>query len=160
MPAYERIPILLVEDDENDVLLLRRALRICNFPQPVRVARDGDAAISYLRGDGAFKDRTEHPLPALILTDLKMPKCSGFELLAWIRERPEFAHLPVIVLSSSGEASDIDQSYQLGASFYFVKPSKFDECISLVKALGHWLRLEQPLFTPERRFSRTTGARA
>jgi CheY-like chemotaxis protein len=146
----KELPILLAEDDENDVLLLRRALRICGFPNPLQVVSDGEMAIAYLRGDGAYADRSQHPLPTLILTDLKMPRRSGFDLIGWIRGRAELQNTPIIVLSASGESSDIDRAYQLGANFYFVKPGKFDECVNLVKALAHWLKLEEsaPLRRP------------
>jgi len=137
------LPILLTEDDENDVLLFRRALRICALPNPLEVAEDGEVAMAYLGGDGVYADRREHPLPALIVTDLKMPKQSGFELIGWVRSQTELKDTPIIVLSSSGEPGDMDRAYELGASFYFVKPGKFDECVTLVKALAHWLKLTE-----------------
>jgi len=80
----------------------------------------------------------------LIVTDLKMPKQSGFDLISWVRRQADLKDTPIVVLSSSGESQDIDRAYELGASFYFVKPGKFDECVTLVKALAHWLKLTEP----------------
>src|SRR5438128_10999889 len=83
--------ILLVEDDEGDILLLRRAFRNARIANPLIEVRDGQAAIQYLSGDGDFAERTRYPLPFLILLDLRMPKLSGFEVLAWIRDEPALA---------------------------------------------------------------------
>src|SRR4051812_6820580 len=93
--------ILLVEDREDDVLLIKRAFDKIGLANPVQVARDGQEAVEYLLGEEEFSNREEHPLPSLILLDLKMPRMNGFEFLVWIKKREELRHLPVVVLSSS-----------------------------------------------------------
>src|SRR5207237_10670820 len=95
--------ILLVEDRGDDVLLIQRAFKRASLNNPVQVVRDGEQAISYLAGEGIFRNRAEYPLPWLILLDLKMPRVDGFEVLKWIRSQPELRRLIVVVLTSSEE---------------------------------------------------------
>jgi CheY-like chemotaxis protein len=130
-------PILLVEDDSNDALLLQRALRRAQIDYPVQVVTDGDQAICYLSGKAPFADRAQHPLPALVLLDLKLPRKPGLEVLAWIRnQRQEIKEIPVIVLTSSRHTVDIDQAYALGANSYMAKPEgNFDGLAEMVKHL-------------------------
>src|SRR5437016_5944587 len=88
--------ILLVEDNEDDILLLERALRNARLANPLKVVKDGEEAIKYLSGDSAYADRTRYPFPFLILLDLRLPRLSGYEVLAWIRDHPDFVHpLPI-----------------------------------------------------------------
>jgi CheY-like chemotaxis protein len=137
-------PLLVVEDDENDVVLLRRAIRKGHLVTPVRILPDGEEARAYLAGEGAWADRREHPLPVLMLLDLKLPRLSGLELLEWVRGRPEFATLPVVVLTSSRESRDLERAYRLGANSYLVKPVAFEALLEMVKAIGlYWLVLNQ-----------------
>jgi CheY-like chemotaxis protein len=130
--------ILLVEDDSNDVLLLQRAFRRAGLNHALQVVSDGDQAVSYLAGDGDYSDRTKHPLPALILLDLKLPRRSGLEVLEWLRGQPaEIKALPVIVLTSSRLSEDVDRAYGLGANSYMAKPSgNYDGLAEMVKNLG------------------------
>jgi CheY-like chemotaxis protein len=116
-------PILLVEDNPDDVLLLRRALTAAAVPAPVAVVRDGREARDYLAGDGIFANRVQHPLPVLMLLDLQLPHFSGFAVLEWLRAQPGLKRLPVIVLTSSREDRDVRTAYDLGANSYVVKPS-------------------------------------
>src|SRR5687768_12255012 len=95
--------ILLVEDDQNDVLFMERALRKAHVPNQVCVSHDGREAVDYLSGTGPFADRNQHPLPCLIILDLKMPRMTGMDVLQWLREQPVLSCLPVIVLSSSSQ---------------------------------------------------------
>ena len=118
--------ILLVDDDENDVLVMTMALKKVGMPCPVRVAKDGRDAQDYLSGAGKFADRSEYPLPCLMLVDLKLPRVTGLEVLRWLRERPEFDSTIVLVLSSSPMPDDIDRAYHLRANAYLVKPSNFE----------------------------------
>lgn len=129
--------ILLVEDDSNDVLLLQRAFRRAGLTHALQVVSDGDQAVAYLGGDGQFADRTKHPLPALILLDLKLPRRSGLEVLEWLRNQPpEIKSLPVIVLTSSRLSEDVDRAYGLGANSYMAKPSgNYDGLAEMVKNL-------------------------
>lgn len=134
--------ILLVEDDEADILLLRRALRNARIANPLIEVRDGQTAIQYLAGNGVYADRARYPIPFLMLLDLRLPKLSGFEVLEWIREQPEWAELIVVVLTSSVHVPDEARAHELGANSYLVKPGNFDELVELVKGIkGRWLLL-------------------
>ena len=144
-PDLQHSAILLVEDDESDLLLLRRAFRNARIANPLVEVRDGQAAIQYLSGDGEFTDRTHYPLPFLILLDLRMPKLSGFEVLAWIRDQPELADLIIVVLTSSKVAIELMESYRLGVNSYVIKPedpAKFAELIAEIS--NYWLTINEP----------------
>jgi len=95
--------LLLVEDNPDDVLLARRAVKKAALPVSMQVVEDGDEAVAYLEGSGRFGDRVRHPLPALVLLDLKLPKRPGLEVLRWVRSRPELDTTPVVVLRFEGE---------------------------------------------------------
>src|SRR4051812_16030564 len=100
--AAEKEPvILLVEDDENDSFFVNRALKKAGVKHQLVQLPDGEEAILYLSGEGQYQDRTRHPLPILILLDLKMPKVSGLGVLSWLQTRPELARVPVVVLTGS-----------------------------------------------------------
>lgn len=136
--------ILLVEDSEDDVLLVKRAFRIANATCRLEVVTDGQEAIDYILGVGAFGDRNHFPLPDLVLLDLKMPKRGGFEVLNVIRAQSTTKETLVIVLSSSTEPKDMDQAYQRGANDYISKPTNFDLLVAFVKHLKvRWLDLTQ-----------------
>src|SRR5512140_200503 len=117
-----RINILHVEDDPNDALLFQHACRKAGVSFDLRAVNDGDEAIAYLRGNADFCDRNKHPMPQLVLLDLKMPRLSGFDVLSWLRSETGFSKLPVIVLTSSNHEMDIQRAYDLGANSYLVKP--------------------------------------
>ena len=137
-------PILLVEDDENDALLIQRAFSKSNLAHPLRVLTDGEEAISYLNGIGQYLDREQFPLPALLLLDLKLPKRSGMEVLAWLRQQPILARLPVVILTSSRQVADINRVYDLGANSYLVKPVAFDALLEMIKTVSlYWLILNE-----------------
>lgn len=141
--------ILLVEDDEADILLLRHAFRNARIANPLIEVRNGQAAIQYLSGDGAYADRVRHPIPFLILLDLRLPKLSGFEVLEWIRDQSEFAQLIVVVLTASDHVPDKTRAHELGANSYLIKPGNFDELVVLVKGIkGRWLVLPLPHENP------------
>jgi CheY-like chemotaxis protein len=131
--------ILLVEDDPNDVLLVQRAFRKANITCPLHVVPDGDAAVAYLSGEGAYANRQDAPLPTLILLDLKLPRRTGFEVLTWLRAQPGLKRLPVVVLTSSNELPDINRAYDLGANSYLVKPVAFNHLLEMLKTLDlYW----------------------
>jgi CheY-like chemotaxis protein len=141
--------ILLVEDEPNDVFLIERAFRKCDCQHVLHSVGDGEQAVAYLDGIGEFSDRREFPLPQLVLLDLKLPKRGGLEVLAWLRSRHDcLKRLPVIVLTSSKQPTDVNRAYELGANSYLVKPVAFDGLLELVKALnGYWGRFnEKPDF--------------
>jgi CheY-like chemotaxis protein len=132
--------ILLVEDNEDDVFLMRRALKGARVSNPLLVVEDGQQAEDYLAGAGKYADREAYPLPAIVFLDLKLPYISGHEVLAWIRRRKDFDTLVVIVLTSSNEASDLSRCYALGANSYLVKPPTPDQLEDLAKAFKwYWL---------------------
>ncbi len=136
--------ILMVEDDANDILLTQRAFMQASLVNPLRIVTDGEDAIQYLAGRGAYADRTRYPLPSLVLLDLKLPKRSGLEVLEFIRSEPALRQTPVIVLTSSQESSDVRRAYALGANSYLVKPVGFDGLVDMVKAIGmYWVILNQ-----------------
>jgi len=143
----EQQTILLAEDDSNQVLLIRRALRKANLMQPLQVVSNGEAAISYLCGEGEYADRERYPLPILFLLDLKMPRKSGLEVLEWLKQQPELKRLPVIVLTTSKETTDVHKAYDLGVNSYLVKPVAFNDLTAMIKLLdAYWLNLnQQPL---------------
>ena len=114
--------ILLVEDDENDVFFMRRAIQKANLNVSMQVAMDGQSAIDYLDGNGDYSDRTKYPLPRAVFMDLKLPYVHGFEVLAWIRQKPSLRDLPVMILTSSPEDRDRQEAEKLGAQAYCVKP--------------------------------------
>jgi len=116
--------ILLAEDDENDVFFMRRALQKAEISFPLQVVHDGQQVVDYLNGQGKFSDREQHPLPSIMLLDLKMPFLDGFEVLSWIGSQPSLKSLAVVVLTSSAEERDRRKAAQLGAKAYFVKPPK------------------------------------
>ena len=138
-------PILLVEDDETDVLLLRNAFRNARVANPLIEVSDGHAAIQYLAGAGAYADRTRYPSPFLMLLDLRLPKLSGFEVLAWIRDQTALAELIVVVLTGSDYLPDATRARELGANSYLVKPASFKELVETVKEIiDRWLVRERP----------------
>lgn len=134
--------VLLVEDDPEDRILLSDTFRRVAPSLVLRCARDGEEAIEYLSGRGAFADRTAFPAPDLVLLDLKLPKRSGFEVLSWIRGSAGHERLTVIVLSSSSEPRDIDQAYALGATSYLVKTLGLKETREWVRGLSAYAALK------------------
>src|SRR4051794_24168262 len=112
--------ILLAEDDEDHVLLVRRAFNQARILNPLHVVRDGEQAIAYFKGVGIYANRDEYPLPGLFLLDLKMPRTSGFEVLDWVRSQPSLKALRVIVLTTSADMKDVNRAYQLGATSFLV----------------------------------------
>ena len=133
-------PILLVEDNPDDVFFMQRACKSVGLKNPVHVAEDGDKAIEYLSGSGAFADRGAYPLPCVTLLDLKLPGKSGLDVLGWLRERPEFTTRVVIVLTTSREPRDIREAYRLGANAYLVKPTSPTALAEIVAAIkSFWI---------------------
>jgi CheY-like chemotaxis protein len=132
--------ILLVEDDENDVLLIRRAFQKLGIDAAVHRVGDGDAAVAYLAGAGEYADRARYPRPVAVLLDLKLPRRSGLEVLMWARKEAGLTYLPIIVLTSSREATDLKQAYAFGANSYLVKPVEFGSLLELVRSFeDYWM---------------------
>jgi len=134
--------ILVVEDDPNDIFFLQYAFEQAGIKNPLRVVDDGQQAIDYLAGSGKFAERSQYPLPALILLDLKLPVMMGLDVLRWIKEHPEYHTLVVIVMTSSKDPTDIHEAYKLGARSYLVKPLSVQERLEVAKAIKlYWLEL-------------------
>src|SRR5215831_8573020 len=125
-------PILLAEDDPNDILFFNCAVKQAGLHNELIVARDGQQAIDFLELLATYRDRLLHPLPCLFLLDLKMPRLSGFDVLAWLRTRPDFRSVPVVVLSSSPQAPDMLISKEFGAVDYRVKPARLEDFVELL----------------------------
>lgn len=144
--------ILLVEDDPNDVLLVQRAFTRLNIVNNFQVVRDGEEAVDYLSGQGKFSDRRVYPLPALVLMDLKLPKKSGLEVLEWLKAQTGLKRTPVVMLTSSREATDVNNAYDLGVSSYLVKPVTFSALVDLLTQVDvFWMLLnERPEVSPVR----------
>ncbi len=138
-------PILLVEDNEDDVDLTLRALKKNKISNEIIVTRDGAQAIEYLHAKTADGDYL-NPMPQITLLDLKLPKIDGLEVLRTLRAHPRTRLLPVVILTSSKEERDLVESYSLGANSYVRKPVSFEAFIEAVHQLGlYWLLInEQP----------------
>jgi CheY-like chemotaxis protein len=129
-------PILLVEDDVGQAVLVEKVLGRAHLANPVVVIRNGEDAIAYLGGRAPYDDRERHPLPVIILLDVHVPGRSGLEILMWLREQKPLAHIPTVMLSGSAESGDIDRAFELGAASYLVKPVAFDALLDTVGSLG------------------------
>lgn len=132
--------ILLVEDSQFDVELLRHAFRKAGLGRALQVVRDGVDAMSYLLGIGEYLDRQKHPAPNILIIDLNMPRFNGLELLTWLRTQPDLQHLLVVVLTGTGRQHDIDIAYRMGAKSYLVKPTQADEFQALINSFyEYWI---------------------
>lgn len=134
--------ILLVEDDPQDVELIQLALDRFNFVNQIEVAEDGEQALMYLHGGSGSPPM--HPLPRLVLLDLKLPKVSGLQVLAAIRHHPQTQSLIVVVMTSSGESQDLSECYRLGVNSYIVKPLDFQQFTEVARQVGfYWMMLNR-----------------
>lgn len=139
------VEILLVEDSLEDLELTQRALRNANLGNSIEVARDGEEALDFIFCEGPHAGRNIEDTPKLILLDLKLPKVDGLEVLQRIKGDQRTRHIPVVVLTSSKEQSDLIRSYQTGVNSYIVKPVDFESFTAAVQELGmYWLLLNQP----------------
>src|SRR6476661_7043643 len=136
----EQAVILLAEDREDDICLIRKAFQSAYVTNPLHVVRDGEEAIDYLKGAGKYVNRDEFPLPALLLLDLKMPKVDGFEVVKWIRQQPGLSALRIVVLTNSDAIRDVNTAYRLGANSFMVKPMDFTDAVQMSRFLtDYWL---------------------
>lgn len=136
-------PVLLVEDDLNDIFLVKRAFKIAQIENPLQVVTDGQEAINYLKGDGKYADREAYPLPKLMVMDIKMPRRTGFEVLEWVKKKDgPLKRIPIVIVSSSDSPSDINRAYELGANAYMVKPMDFRAVEHLFNTITQYWGLE------------------
>jgi len=146
MPTAEKLKslVLMVDDSDDDGTLLELAFQKLEQFRLVGRVSDGRQAIAYLKGEGDFGNRRKHPLPNVLLLDLRMPRVDGFDVLEWLRTQ-SFPHLRVVVFSGSDCRADVEKALGMGAHFYRTKPLRFDEQVSMLKALEiHMDRLSQP----------------
>jgi CheY-like chemotaxis protein len=127
---------LLVEDDSNDVLLVKRAFLKARILNPLQIVTNGEDAIAYLSGIGKYVSRVEFPLPNIVLLDISMPGVDGFQVLTWIRQQVFLSGLRVVMLSSADAIRDVNRAYQLGASSFLIKPIDFERFVEISQALG------------------------
>jgi len=136
--------ILLIDDSENDMILMRRAFIKAKLLNPLLAVASGEEAIAYLTGTGKYANRAEYPLPGLVLLDIKMNGMDGFEVLRWIRSQPGLKTLRVVMLTSSNEMRDVNLAYQLGANSFLIKPMDFERFVEISQALsGYWLWMDK-----------------
>jgi DNA-binding response OmpR family regulator len=133
-------PILLVEDEPDDVEFLQRAFSLAGVTRPLVVFDNTKASIEYLAGEGQYADRKKHPLPRLVMVDLRLVGTPGHEVIAWMRARRAFDGTKIIVLSSLYDEGHRREAYRLGANSYLVKSTSFEELCAKVKNIAeNWL---------------------
>jgi CheY-like chemotaxis protein len=136
-----QLTVLLVEDNPRDVRLTQRAFAQAGLPHELRVVRDGDEALAYLRREGAFKDPGSSPRPDVILLDLNLPRMSGHDVLQCLKQDTRFRQIPIIVLTTSGRPDDVRLAYEAGANAYLLKPVEFARFTEIMGQLGRfWLQ--------------------
>jgi CheY-like chemotaxis protein len=133
--------LLIVEDDQDALFLLKRAFIKVGLSVPVHVAVDGEDAVAYLEGRGTYANRASHPLPCLVLLDLKLPKKSGLEVLEWMRQKPRLRRIPVVIVTTSGEERDRRRALELGAREYYIKPIDSGGLLRLAKKIHTYTRM-------------------
>ncbi|GAB4464395.1 MAG: response regulator [Elainellaceae cyanobacterium] len=148
LPEIESSRLLLVEDDPNDVELIRLALEVSGLSAPMDVVNDGEAALNYLLGnaqDSLSSPNTPRPLPNFVLMDLKLPRINGIQLLQTLRSHPRTRRLVIVVMSSSQEDPDLNACYDLGINSYIVKPQDFEQFAEVVRQISYyWMQLNCP----------------
>ena len=139
----ENRTILLVDDSENDICLVRIAFTNAKLTNPIQEVHNGDEAIAYLQGEPPFDDRSKFPLPALMLLDLNMPTRNGFQVLEWLRAQPVLKRINVVILTASLREEDVDRAFDLGANSFLVKPSSIEGLTAIGRCLRDWMNCTQ-----------------
>jgi CheY-like chemotaxis protein len=135
--------VLIVDDNGDDIVMLQRAFAKGTPQVPLQVARSGKQALEYLKGAGEFADRTAFPLPRLMILDLKMPGIDGFEIISWVRNESDCRELPIVILSSSNDPTDMGRAHKLGANAYHIKPNDPNALVGMVEGLrAYWVDQE------------------
>jgi len=136
--------VLVAEDNPDDATLLRKAVEKAGIPGAIRILTDGEQMLLYLQGRGAYANRTVNAQPSLIILDLKMPRKTGFEVLEWLQEHPEYSVVPTVVMSASVMEEDVRKAYRLGANTYFIKPGTYSELVDTMRALkDYWSKAKK-----------------
>ena len=136
---------MLVEDNADEILLVQKTLIKANILNPLQVVRSGEEAIQYLSGEGVFANRSEFPLPSVLILDLNLTGRYGLDVLEWIRCYPALRNLRLIVLASSDSIYDIDRACKLGANSFLIKPVRFERLVETMLATrGFWLWQDTP----------------
>lgn len=149
----DHLPIYIVDDDEDDLVLLRYCLQHCSIQLPFEFHGNGENFIAWLE-----KRTDPHPLPFILLLDLKMPKVDGFDVLAWLKKDPRYAKNPVVILSSSNMAEDVQRAYALGASWYLQKPCTLEQYHQLVHRFALFCEKISEQFAPHGNQNANPGA--
>ena len=145
MSASTQVEILIVEDNPHDLEMTMRGLQKARVVNNIQVARDGAEALDFIFCEGAHAGRSMDDQPRVILLDIKLPKIDGLEVLARLKADPRTSNIPVVMLTSSQEQSDLIRSYQQGVNSYIVKPVNFESFVQAVADLGmYWMLLNQP----------------
>lgn len=134
--------VLLVEDSQDDIFVLKMACQRSGIPHQLQVVTDGAMALDYLSGAGIYADRSTHPIPDVVFLDIKLPKLDGHDVLKWIRSQNGLKNLPVVMLTGSSQTSDIERAYQLGVTSYLKKVpclAEFGQGVRVI--LKYWLEL-------------------
>jgi CheY-like chemotaxis protein len=134
--------VLLVEDNDDDLFLIKMACKRTGIPHNLEAVRDGEAAVNYLGGKGIYADRAAYPFPQLIFLDINLPVLNGHEVLRWVRDQPGLKSIPVVMLTSSARATDVDRAYELGVTSYLLKiasQAEFGQAVRVI--LKYWLEL-------------------
>jgi CheY-like chemotaxis protein len=137
----EKQTILLVEDSEYDLFLMRRAFKKAEFDSPLQEVRNGEEAIAYLKGDDPYSDRNKFPLPSVMLLDLNLPMKNGFDVLTWVRTQARLKRLWIVVLTASMRAEDVERAFDLGANSFLVKPSTLEALAAMIRCLRDWIQI-------------------
>ena len=142
--AYREVEILLVEDNPDDEFLVMRALRKHKVSNKIHIARDGEEALDFLFGRGAYEDIDGQSNLRLVLLDIKLPKVSGLEVLAAVKQHPRTKHIPIVLLTSSNLQEEMLRAYVDGANSFLQKPVDFDQFDELIRNVGYyWLRINK-----------------
>jgi CheY-like chemotaxis protein len=134
--------VLMAEDDEDDLLLVKAAFAASGLPLELRAVSDGEELMEYLFRRNKYEDSAQSPEPCLILLDLNMPRKDGRQALTEIMGHPNFSRIPVVVLTTSRDTTDIQECYKMGARFYATKPNSFQALVDMLKDIGEdWLHM-------------------
>jgi CheY-like chemotaxis protein len=148
----ERETILLVDDSEDDLMLMRDAFKQAKCDHPLQGVCNGEEAIAYLTGEGPYSDRDKFPLPIVMLLDLNMPRKNGYDVLVWVRAQPALKYLPIFILTASARSEDVERAFYLGTTSYLVKPSNLETLEAMIRCLCAWIQINH--FPPLREVGR------